>query len=53
VKRWIDRGPKWVKRDPLPRVEFRLSEEALAALRARPLAPKAPGRWIARARGRR
>lgn len=53
MKRWIDRGLKWVKRDPLPKVEFRLSEEALAALRARPLAPKAPGYWIARARGRR
>ncbi|MGC8877068.1 hypothetical protein [Thermus sp.] len=53
MKRWIDRGPKWVRWEPFPRVEYQPSEAALKELLARPLAPKAPGYWIARARGRR
>ena len=48
MKVWVDEIAKWVVAEPLPPVEYRMDEEALEVLLARPLAPENPGRWVAR-----
>ncbi|WP_114313598.1 hypothetical protein [Thermus caldifontis] len=42
MRRWIDRGPKWVKRDPVPYIPYQGGPEEYKG------APVATQRWIDR-----
>lgn len=48
MKRWIDRGPKWIKREWVPHVPYQGNPQVLEYKGA----PKATERWIDRARRR-
>ncbi|GLV48726.1 MULTISPECIES: hypothetical protein [unclassified Thermus] len=51
MKRWIDRGPKWIRREPVEHKPYQPGlEVVLAEYRG---APVAPWRWTDRARKRR
>ncbi|MDM7325071.1 MAG: hypothetical protein P3W93_008885 [Thermus sp.] len=48
MKRWIDRGPKWIKRDPLPYTPYHA--QAHISHSQYHGAPRATERWIDRAK---
>lgn len=49
MRRWIDRGPKWIKREPVPHVPYRRNPQEALEYKG---APEATERWIDRARRR-